>query len=106
MGREWIVRYKWGREGKREGVVWWLVVERGGWRGCEWWMEGWEGEEVMKWYRGGRGYVEVYDYDRGEVWGVKCEDWKEYREKGKMILGWDVKDVEKEFMGIIGQSID
>lgn len=40
------------------------------------------------------------------MWGVKCEEWKEYREKGKMILGWDVKDVEKEFMGIIGQSID
>lgn len=37
MSMEWIVEYGRGREGKREGVVWWLVVEIGGWRGCEWW---------------------------------------------------------------------
>ena len=35
VGGEWVVNYKWGREGKREGVVYWLVVERGGWKGCE-----------------------------------------------------------------------
>ena len=45
---EWIVEYGRGKECKREGVVYWLVVERGGWRGCEWWREGWEGEEVMR----------------------------------------------------------